>query len=698
MAAQTNTRWWQRPFFHGATLAILAGAFAWLSEPGRWLEHWSFDLPTLASRSHSFPELVLIEMDEPAFRELHQDYGQPWNHQLHADLVDYLRQNGARQIVFDVEFSEQPRQPAETAALAEAFRRHGHIVLGAALTYTGRKGFGSASIVRPPLRELLVPGVTWAVSWDLPGPWGEEDGVVRLHPRGRDPDVSVPWAAAVTLRPALTNCAGGHDGERWVRHYGPGGTLPRVSYWQATNAPPGFYGGRTVFIGGGPATKFAGQIGDQFRTPWSRGNRPAISGLELTATAWLNLVREDWLTRLPPPVELSFLVILGGAIGGLVTVSPLRRAIAIGAGSIVGLALISVWLRAGPHLWGNWMITSAVQVPVALLWRLVRGHLDLRLEKRWLEAPLESLFTENTGEASPPTAPLSLPSPGLREAPDIAKNRALAPSPDAPSIPDFVLLRCVGRGAYGEVWLARDVLGILRVIKIVRRVAFDRDEPYEREFSGLQRYSPISREHPGLVQILHAGQNRAEGYFHYAMEAGDDEQSGQIFDPERYVPRNLERDLRLRGPMNPEQTAQLGIALSDALGFLHEHGLIHRDLKPANVIFVKGRPKLADIGLVTASGSAGAVTQVGTEGFIPPEGLGGPSGDLFALGRLLAQCLGPRFQSGDARLEALQQIVARAHAGQPEDRFACAGDLSSALMSWQTGCSPSTRGSASLIP
>ena len=88
-------------------------------------------------------------------------------------------------------------------------------------------------------------------------------------------------------------------------------------------------------------------------------------------------------------------------------------------------------------------------------------------------------------------------------------------------IPDHTLLRPIGRGAYGEVWLARNVMGVLRAVKLVERRQFDNDRPYEREFAGIQRYEPVSRSADGLVHVLHVGRNDAEGYFYYVMELAD---------------------------------------------------------------------------------------------------------------------------------------------------------------------------------
>src|SRR2546423_12158238 len=60
-----------------------------------------------------------------------------------------------------------------------------------------------------------------------------------------------------------------------------------------------------------------------------------------------------------------------------------------------------------------------------------------------------------------------------------------------PRIPDHQLLRCIGRGAYGEVWLARTILGEFRAVKLVYRKQFEHDRPYEREFEGIQKFEPI---------------------------------------------------------------------------------------------------------------------------------------------------------------------------------------------------------------
>ncbi len=201
-----------------------------------------------------------------------------------------------------------------------------------------------------------------------------------------------------------------------------------------------------------------------------------------------------------------------------------------------------------------------------------------------------------------------------------------------PSIPDHELLGRVGRGSYGEVWLARGVTGAYRAVKVVQRGSFSSDRPYDREFSGILKFEPVSRTHPGLVSILHVGRNHAAGHFYYVMEVADDAQRGQAIEPGRYLPKTLGEWLK-QGPLPLTECIRVGLALSAALTHLHGANLVHRDIKPSNIIFVEGLPKLADIGLVTDIGEK--ATFVGTEGYIPPEGPGSPGADLFSLGRVL---------------------------------------------------------------
>src|SRR5437867_3826636 len=88
-----------------------------------------------------------------------------------------------------------------------------------------------------------------------------------------------------------------------------------------------------------------------------------------------------------------------------------------------------------------------------------------------------------------PAANVSLDS-SLSSAERISPLHEISNTP--PPIPDHELLRRIGVGSYGEVWLARTALGEFRAVKIVHRKTFDHEKPYEREFNGLKKFEPIS--------------------------------------------------------------------------------------------------------------------------------------------------------------------------------------------------------------
>ncbi|MBL9139009.1 MAG: serine/threonine protein kinase, partial [Verrucomicrobiales bacterium] len=288
-----------------------------------------------------------------------------------------------------------------------------------------------------------------------------------------------------------------------------------------------------------------------------------------------------------------------------------------------------------------------------------------------------------------------------------------------PKIPDHDLVRPIGQGAYGEVWLARNALGTRRAIKIVYLDNFRDSRPYEREFAGIRRFEPLSRANEGFVDILHVGRDEPGGWFYYVMELADDARSrvdpphhpegpspspapidshspDTPPDSENYRPRTLSDDLLRRGRLPLTECLELGLNLSLALAHLHRHGLIHRDVKPSNIIFVGGVPKLADIGLVTEA--AGARTFVGTEGFVPPEGPTSPRADLYALGKVLYEAaMGKDRQEfpepftrigtdpESIQLMDLNAVLLRACEPEPEARYASAEEMHADLALLHSG-------------
>jgi serine/threonine protein kinase len=273
-----------------------------------------------------------------------------------------------------------------------------------------------------------------------------------------------------------------------------------------------------------------------------------------------------------------------------------------------------------------------------------------------------------------------------------------------PRVPDHELLRCIGRGSYGEVWLARNVMGTYRAVKVVFRDRFDDAKPYEREYNGIQRFEPISRSHDGLMDILQIGRSDEDGYFYYVMELADPagappsngNGSGTGIDADRYVPASLSRRNALETRQPVSHCIQVGMVLSSALAYLHRNALIHRDVKPSNIIMIGGVPKLADIGLVT--GVSESFSYVGTEGFIPPEGPNSPQADIYSLGKVLYE-----LAMGKDRLEfpdlptllkdspdrrallELNAVLVKACDADPRRRYASAEEMHRDLVLIQQG-------------
>jgi serine/threonine protein kinase/tetratricopeptide (TPR) repeat protein len=281
-----------------------------------------------------------------------------------------------------------------------------------------------------------------------------------------------------------------------------------------------------------------------------------------------------------------------------------------------------------------------------------------------------------------------------------------------PQILDHELFQPIGQGAYGGVWLARNVLGTFRAVKAVYRRDFGDAQPFDREFKGIQKFEPVSRSHDGLIDILQIGRNDAEGYFYYVMELADPAEprrsdrssmAGAVLsDTDHrspitdYTPRTLRYDLKAHRALTVDECLELGLALSSALEHLHAHGLVHRDVKPSNIVFVNGQPKLADIGLVAAIDDAQSM--VGTAGYIPPEGPGTPQADLYSLGKVLYEAafgkdrqefpkLPPELANRpdqDRWLE-LNEVILKACESDPRQRYASAAAMHADLKLLQRG-------------
>jgi serine/threonine protein kinase len=145
------------------------------------------------------------------------------------------------------------------------------------------------------------------------------------------------------------------------------------------------------------------------------------------------------------------------------------------------------------------------------------------------------------------------------------------------------------------------------------------------------------------------------------------------------------------------ECVRLGVELGEALSYLHSRQLVHRDIKPANIIFVNDLPKLADVGLVTHFAEAKRDDKkLGTEGFVPPEGPGTPTADVYSLGKVLCEAsLGlaaatsasppevPAHRAQERGLSELIAIIRRACEEDVSRRYASITELQTDLMRLQ---------------
>jgi serine/threonine protein kinase len=209
--------------------------------------------------------------------------------------------------------------------------------------------------------------------------------------------------------------------------------------------------------------------------------------------------------------------------------------------------------------------------------------------------------------------------------------------PITPVIPDYELIRVIGKGSFGEVWVALDATGSACALKVIYK-GESNEEKFWKEFDGVTKYLPVSRSNLGLVTILHVGKDPKKSFYYYTMELADNANKNTGKKWENYRPKTLSSIIEsMVDPVSIKRFEEVCLNLSDGLSHLHQEGLVHRDIKPSNVIFVNEQAKLADVGLVSLR--ADATTFIGTVGYIPPEGPGNPPADIYALGKSLYELL-----------------------------------------------------------
>ncbi len=260
----------------------------------------------------------------------------------------------------------------------------------------------------------------------------------------------------------------------------------------------------------------------------------------------------------------------------------------------------------------------------------------------------------------------------------------------------FQVQRLLGAGATARVYQARDPSSGTEVaLKVLHSPPDASPDPvrFEREIGNL-----LALDHPGIVHLLGYGQEGDRPYLVLEYVPGPS--------LKRY---RQERD---NEPLEVEAAVQLVAAVAEALAYAHSRGVVHRDVKPSNILLRDGRldqPMLGDFGIArlmeatldTASGQT-----VGTPAYMSPEqGQGRPAdarSDIYALGVVLFELLTghPPFEAEspyavvlhhihtppprprDLRPDlppAVEQVLLKALAKAPDERYPSAGAFASAL-------------------
>src|SRR5450432_1694576 len=253
----------------------------------------------------------------------------------------------------------------------------------------------------------------------------------------------------------------------------------------------------------------------------------------------------------------------------------------------------------------------------------------------------------------------------------------------------------MGAGATGRVYLADDLLLGQPVALKLLSVGADAVGPerqatlrYAREAEAAGRL-----RHPNIVALHDA--DPALGLFVLELMTGG----------------TLAERIGADGPLTPARARRLALDLLAALGAAHERGIIHRDVKPANVFYdAAGNAKLGDFGAshLADFGQTQTGGFFGTVLYMAPEqitgGAIGVAADLYALGvtlfhaltgrppflgpDLVAQHLGETPPSPSSLRPALTRahddVLARALAKAPDERFASASEMAAAVAAWPT--------------
>ncbi len=370
------------------------------SDPlGKFLIDKSYDIPFIIRKVQKPEGAVIVYLDQESLRTLNQGYGRV-SRALHAKLIDRLKAEGANVIVFDV-FFDDPGDPGETAALAAAMKAHGKVVIASSyerIPADPSIGFpGGWGVAQPRVEEIVRSAAAIGLSQlnnDM------SDSEVRAQfpavKNGTNYFPTLAWRAAELAGSEFAaDPRNSADSRLYVNYYGPPMTIPSISYARAVEnqASPGFFRGKTVFMGQGVTTGDRGDKKDEFPSPFSVVANSFIPGVEVHATIYHNLMRKDWLTRLHWALE-TLLILGGGSLFGygLSRFRPIAAGVLAALGMILTIAL-AMFLFTSMRIWFAWLILF-VQIPVAFVWSLMFHYAEKYVQNRVLEQSLSMYVSE----------------------------------------------------------------------------------------------------------------------------------------------------------------------------------------------------------------------------------------------------------------------------------------------------------------
>jgi len=387
----------------GGTLLALGGVGLMFLTFGKGLEDWSYDLSFLTRGEQQVDNVVVIDLGRDSYDQLNQS-PESFDRALHAQLVQRLKADGAKLIVFDIEFPrERPHPPRSDQEFAAALRTAGNVVLGANLHHDNRLGSLNEQI-KMPLDLFRDAAATCGVTSVLREP---DYAVRQIHPGGSQVP-GLAWRAAELAGAEVTRRPEARFEPRWLNYYAPH-PFPRFTQVQvlSNNLPSGFsFRDKVVFVGSGTMTGYSGDEKEEVRTPWTWHTGEWGLGVQVHALTFANLQRGDWFRRWPLAVEALIVGGTGLLLGlGVSRLKP-ASATALALGIAVIVTAISLLLAARFNTWFPWLLVAGFQVPVALGWSYFLHSMRAYVEAKVLQSSLELYL-------SPPQVKQILKQPAL---------------------------------------------------------------------------------------------------------------------------------------------------------------------------------------------------------------------------------------------------------------------------------------------